>query len=224
MSEAPDLSRRYGPVGESGAWRQVSEAYYWDRLDEADEIVRRLGAGAHGIGGQWMRLIEAEAITRKSSSVSRINDWLELELIEEECPPMGELGAEIEASCLGVARRFVWTPGPMVRVMVMAQHADTPWTPGRHGFCPRQCQGCIPAASNCKLASQDILNPVAVRQPLSKASGRIALAGFQDIGKMLRIGAEPHVRNAKIRPQQIARLDHLGPVQHSCDPLPLNRD
>ncbi len=150
MSEAPDLSRRYGPVGESGAWRQVSEAYYWDRLNEAEEIVRRLGAGAQGIGGQWMRLIEAEAITRKSSSVSRINDWLELELIEEECPPLGELGAEIEASCLGVARRFGWTPGPLVRVMVMAQHADTPWTPGRHGFCVDKHpfeKVCIPYAS-----------------------------------------------------------------------------
>lgn len=135
MSEAPDLSRRYGPVGEAGAWKLVSESYYWDRLEEAEAIAQRLGAGAQGIGGQWMRLIEAEAITRRESTVAKINDWLELELIEEECPPAMELGAEIEASCQAVANRFGWTPGPLVRVMVMAKDADTPWTPGRHGFC-----------------------------------------------------------------------------------------
>ena len=70
----------------------------------------------------------------------------------------------------------------------------------RHGFCPRQCQSRIPAASNRKLAPKDILHPVAVRQPLSEAIRRIALAGFQNIGKMLRIGAEPQIIDAKICP------------------------
>ncbi len=135
MRGGSDLSRRYGPLGEAGAWAQVSEHYHWDRLEEASLLAAQIGAGERGIGTSWMRLIEAEAMTRAHAEVLRVNEWLELEHIPSEAERPREIGERIEASCLEVCEASHWKPGPPVRAVILAADADTPWTPGRHGFC-----------------------------------------------------------------------------------------
>ena len=78
----------------------------------------------------------------------------------------------------------------------------------RHRIRPSQHR--IPAAADREMAGEHILHMVAVRQPLSEAYRRAALVRPQYISEVLRVGIKPEVRNAKICPQQIARLNDFG--------------
>lgn len=117
-------------------WRLALENYYWDRLDEAFEQASALGAGSEAYGLRTYRLIEAEHLTRQSSRVRAVNDWLSVETIDAELGAgWDEVAQESLLACDDVAKRLAWTHGPPVLLTILADEADAPWTPGRHGFC-----------------------------------------------------------------------------------------
>lgn len=130
------LASRYGAAGESHAWKHVFEHYYWDRLEQAHRAASELGAGAAASGLIGFRTIEGEYSTRQRSTLHEVNEWLTVEVIEEELPePVQVLSKHIVSFCDIVAKRLGFEHGPSTLVTVLSKDSNVPWMPGRHGFC-----------------------------------------------------------------------------------------
>jgi hypothetical protein len=101
---------------------------------EARQLALALGVGGTGAYTGWYRLFEAEAITRERSRVIPLYDWLDLEFVEDECPPVEQFEPAIRSAVDAIAKRFGWRHGPKVRVAILAAEADAPWAIGRYGY------------------------------------------------------------------------------------------
>jgi hypothetical protein len=154
-----DLSARYGANGEYGAWKLVQEDYYWDRIDQAYEAARSLGAGPMGLGITTYRMIEAEWMTRRESEQVEVNDWLTIEWVASDAElPFEPIRDQILRSCKVVADEFDYEDTPKVLVTLLARAANAPWAPGRHGFCVDKYpyeKICIPSALTHDVADLD---------------------------------------------------------------------
>lgn len=130
------FTARYGAAGEHGAWKVVMDHYYWDRLKEAFRAAEGLGTGtaAHGIVNY--RMIEGEFMTRERGQMHTATDWLTIETIPEQTiEPMQALQERVVDAADAIARRFGYEHGPPVLLSVLAEEANVPWMPGRHGYC-----------------------------------------------------------------------------------------
>ena len=137
----------YGGAGESFAWKAVQDLYRLDRLDEAYREAVDLGAGTMGYGLGTFRLIEAEWHTRRRSQTRKVNGWLSLEFIPEAVQHASDLERVVVAAFEEAAGRLGLTQGAPTLVTILAEEANTPWSPGRHGFCTPKAsfaKVCIP--------------------------------------------------------------------------------
>lgn len=118
-----------------GRWtdRELVEAYYWDRLDAAYEGILRNGMGYDGSRSHLFRRVEAEYITRQSSELLPINDWLTLEYLPNEVADPNAIGQAVFAACDEIAKRLSWQHGGKVLVTILANDTDASWLPGRFG-------------------------------------------------------------------------------------------
>jgi hypothetical protein len=139
---------RYSTAAEHIDWKIAIDHYYADRMEAAYEAAVPLGTGVAGRYLGWYRMIEAEYITRTSSTISAENEWLQLEFIPKELGDFAEvIRRQIADACGDTARRFGWTHGPKILISILALETDAPWTTGRHGFfIDKQAYGkiCLP--------------------------------------------------------------------------------
>ena len=129
------LASVYGGAGEPSAWKIVYRLYREDRLEDAYRQAVDLGAGTMGYGLSTYRMIEAEWQTRRQSETSRLNDLLTLEVIPEAVRHVADLREVVVAACDETARRLELPQTTPALIAILAEEANTPWTPGRHGFC-----------------------------------------------------------------------------------------
>lgn len=120
--------------GETLEWKQVGDAYYWDRLEQAYQMAQDLGIGPTGGYASFFRGIEGEYVTRQASVQEKVSDWLTLEYISAEVPHPEKLRDGVVAACDEIAERLEWRHGPEVMVSVLAIEADAPWAVGRYGY------------------------------------------------------------------------------------------
>src|SRR2546423_9108907 len=118
---------RRGTVNTQLPWKEVMEAYYWDKLEAAYEGALAVGTGAGGQGAIIYRQIEGEYLTRKDASQVQINAWLTLEFVEAEVPNAVELQAPITEACDAIARRLDWQHSAPIMMSVLTMEADAPW-------------------------------------------------------------------------------------------------
>ena len=117
-------------------WSLALDAYYWDRLDQAHELCATLGAGDAAYGIFVFRMIEAEWLTRQQAKAEQLDEWLTVEADPKEVKgDIGELHTRIRQGIAEVRRRIGWDESVPVWVTILADECNTPWTPGRHGFC-----------------------------------------------------------------------------------------
>ncbi len=154
-----DLSSRYGANGEYAAWSVVQEDYYWDRIEPAYDAAKSLGSGSMGVGMTTFRLIEAEWVTRQVSEIREVNEWLQIEWVPDDADmPFSAIAAEAVRSCEKVCYDFGYKDRPKVLITLLARTANTPWAPGRHGFCMDKYpyeKVCIPSALTRDIADMD---------------------------------------------------------------------
>lgn len=164
-------------MGEYSTHKDAYEDYLWERLEKAYDAISSLGAGTSGMAMTTYRLIEAEWLTRQRSEVIEINEWLSLELIPSEIFLSNDEIAEVVLeACDEVADRFDWAHGPATRVTLLTLSANTPWAPGRHGFCIDKYpfdKVCIPSAlTNQKhLLKQVVLHEYAHVMTMNRSNG-----------------------------------------------------
>jgi hypothetical protein len=125
----------YGAAGEYAAWQAVQDAYKADRLEEAFDAAKGLGAGIAGFGLYTFRMIEAEQFTRTQSHIAPIAEGLDLEIVEDEVPDRPVLTVAVTDALREASTALGIHPVTPILVTLLAAAANTPWTPGRHGFC-----------------------------------------------------------------------------------------
>jgi hypothetical protein len=137
----------YGAAGEPFAWTAVQEAYRMDRMDVAYRLAVQLGAGTMAYGLQTYRMIEAEWLTRGRSRTKQVTRFLRIESIPDAVADPSALENGIVAAFDATAARFGLSHSTPTLVTILAEEANTPWTPGRHGFCTPKvgfAKVCIP--------------------------------------------------------------------------------
>lgn len=127
-------SRRYGSLGTYGAWDEVLDLYYEDRVEEAFEAAVALGAWPNGETYVY-RMVEAEALARSVSRETPLSGAVALEHPEGwESDELRVFGEAVLAGVTDVQERMgVWEAFP-VKVTLLPREVDAPWTPGRDGF------------------------------------------------------------------------------------------
>lgn len=137
-----------GGRGDDTDWDLAWAFYEEDRVLEALDQALRAGHTAID-GGQWFRLIEAEAVTREHSVTIELTDRLEFEYIPGELDgEHGEIGRLIAEACDEVeARLGLRLPGK-ARVAILAEEVQNPWTVDPDGYCTAKVpysKICLPA-------------------------------------------------------------------------------
>lgn len=95
------------------------------------EAALALGAGPGASMIRMYRQLEAEADTRKQSTIYRPLPWLQIEGRNAADPEMhAAVGRTLDAT----ARRYGFTERPEVMVTFLLNEMDTPWAPGRAGY------------------------------------------------------------------------------------------
>ncbi len=145
------LADRYGSIGESGEWSVIFDHYLWDRLPEAYQSAKSLGAGMGGSGLVGFRSIEGEYRTRQRGEVVEWKPWLDFEFVADEVTmPLERIMSRTLRACDSVARRTGFEHGPKTLISVLTVDSNVPWMPGRQGYCidkyPYE-KICIPANS-----------------------------------------------------------------------------
>ena len=139
------FTSRYGSLGENGEWREAIESYCEDRLEESFALAQALGAGFGGGALRWYRMIEGEALTRRTAKVESLEPWLSLEGNASE----GDVDHEtIREACREVAGRLDWRYQMPVRVTVLLTEVDARWHGARYGYCVDKVpydKICVPA-------------------------------------------------------------------------------
>lgn len=175
------IAGRYGAAGEQGAWREVLEHYYWDRMPEALSAAQVLGAGVGAYHIYTYRMIEAEAATRERSETWQAEPWLKLEAIPEELGhPNKALENAVKRACDEAADRFGFEHGPLTLVTFLTGAVDAPWTPGRHGFCVDKYpydKVCVPLryARDSRELHATVLHEYAHVIALNSSQGRVPI-------------------------------------------------
>jgi hypothetical protein len=205
----------YGSTGEYAAWRAVLAAYEADRLEEAFEAAKDLGAGTLGFGLHTFRMIEAERFTRVQSAMVSIEEGLDLEFVEEEVPRWSEPARIAQESLQGTAKALGLNRTIPILLTVLAAAANTPWTPGRHGFCAAKtgfAKVCLPhdLLSDPRELGTALRHEFAHALALEAAAGlcpmwldeavAMAVAGEADphVGRRFRQGSIPWLPEAKL--------------------------
>ena len=148
------LASRYGSIGENGEWREAIDAYYHDRLEESFALAQALGAGFGGGALRWYRMIEGEALTRRTATIETLLPWLSLEFDAETTPIEDGGHAVIREACERVAARLGWRFEAPVRVTVLLPEVDAPWHGARFGYCVDKApysKICVPARAAADL-------------------------------------------------------------------------
>jgi hypothetical protein len=116
------------------AWKEVYDAYFWDRLEAAYEGATSLGTGAGAGGARFYRQIEGEYLTRKQSAQIDVNAWLSFEFVEAEVAHATELPGPILQACDNIAHRLSWDHTAKILISVLTEEANAPWAVGRYGY------------------------------------------------------------------------------------------
>ena len=124
---------RYGGVNSYGVWKLAIDAYYWDRLEQAHDLALELGV-TFGWQEWFFRLIEAEAETRKTSSIQKLEDRVSLEIVPHQVHHSHQVTLDVQQACSDVRTRFGWPEGADTLISVLAEETDAPWTVGRAGY------------------------------------------------------------------------------------------
>ena len=75
-------------------WRVALKLYERDQVSEAYDVAFGAGVGDFGQFATALGIIEAEARTSNQSEITRVSDWMEVELVRnEQRRPASELGA-----------------------------------------------------------------------------------------------------------------------------------
>jgi hypothetical protein len=105
-------------------------------MEEAFDLIAEHGVGESGDLLKQYRLIEAEAITRRRSSLKQITEWLTLEYLPKDA--MGhedDLGRRVLAACNDIAARLGWKHTRHTRVAILAEETDAYWATYPFGYC-----------------------------------------------------------------------------------------
>lgn len=137
-----------GGRGDDTDWDLAWALYEEDRVLEALEQALRAGHTALD-GGQWFRLIEAEAVTRQLSVTIELTDTIEFEYIPGELDgEHQEVGDLIVGACTEVENRLGLSLPGKARVTILAEEVQNPWTVDPDGYCTAKAQYskiCLPA-------------------------------------------------------------------------------
>lgn len=123
-------------VADDTAWKAIVDLYFEDKVVEAFELIQRTGAGEAGFYLSRIRMIEAEAISRRGSEVKRLASYLEIEFIPEETP--GGIDPYVPVildACAWVSRSLRFAHGPPTRLAFLSEAANAPWATSPHGYC-----------------------------------------------------------------------------------------
>ncbi|MFQ3586922.1 MAG: hypothetical protein SNJ74_00455 [Fimbriimonadaceae bacterium] len=144
----PSLPSMLGGRGDDTHWDLAWAFYEEDRVLEAMDQALRAGHTAID-GGQWFRLIEAEAVTRQHSVTIELTDRLEFEYIPGELDgEHGEIGRLIAEACDEVESRLGLRLPGKARVAILAEEVQNPWTVDPDGYCTAKVpysKICLPA-------------------------------------------------------------------------------
>lgn len=124
----------FGTIRDQSVWKQVSQAYYEDKLDAAYDGAVALGTGYTGGGALFFRTIEAEYLTRKSATQHKLADWLTIEIPTSESLDPQSMKEPILQACDESARRLQWKHSAPILITILTQEADAPWVRGRFGY------------------------------------------------------------------------------------------
>ena len=124
---------RYGGVSSYGVWKVAIDAYYWDQMEQSLDVAQELGV-VFGWQEWWFRLIEAEALTRKSSQILKVDELLSIEHVPSELHHFTQVTADVTHACADVRQRFGWAEGGQTMVSVLSEQTNAPWTVGRAGY------------------------------------------------------------------------------------------
>jgi hypothetical protein len=117
-------------------WAAALEHYHCDRLEDAYREAQAHGVGEAGSLLRWYRIIEAEAITRRTSEVYEVTPWLTFEYVPAEVRELREHLCEIALdACDQVADRLGWQHGDTTRITILAGETEAPWTANPYGYC-----------------------------------------------------------------------------------------
>lgn len=143
------------------AWKEVYDAYFWDRLEAAYEAALSIGTGPGAAGAIFFRQIEGEYWTRKQSVQIEVNSWLSLEFVESEVSHANLLPEPILKACDNIARRLSWDHSAKILISVLTEEANAPWAVGRFGYFVDKFpydKICIPArATLSPMALQEVV-------------------------------------------------------------------
>lgn len=118
------------------AWKAAFENYYWDRLEEAWELVEESGVGEWSYLLGAYRLIEGEYRTRVQSRVDPLADWLRYERVPDETGLADDkIAGQIRAACDYAADQLGWQHGAPTMVSILAAEVDRPWATNPYGYC-----------------------------------------------------------------------------------------
>jgi hypothetical protein len=121
----------FGSAGTNAAWSVVYRAYLEDRVEAGYRAALDLGTAATSGTLLFYRQLEAEAETRRHSTIHRPNEWLHVEGREVAD---SSVQADIAAAIENTAHRFGFTDRPDTMVSILISEVDTPWAVGRAGY------------------------------------------------------------------------------------------
>jgi hypothetical protein len=119
---------RLGNLGESAESGLIADLYYWDKVEEAYDRFLEAGAIGQGRSLGFFRIVEGEALTRKHSQITDLNENLQL---ESHDPTLGPLIVEV---CNQTAKRLGWDFRCKCLVSILVPEADVPWHSARYGY------------------------------------------------------------------------------------------
>lgn len=94
------------------------------------------GLGDAGELLRWFRVIEAETLTRRRSTIRPVNDWLSLEWVDSELSGLQEkLVSLVLSACDQVVERLGCEHGETVLLTVLASETESPWSANPYGYC-----------------------------------------------------------------------------------------
>ncbi len=92
---APQVLWNAGRAMQRPQWTAAIRLYHQDQVAEAYEVASSVGAGDRAEFAENLQILDAEARTSSASSITRINDWLEVEVISAQqsltAPTIGEI-------------------------------------------------------------------------------------------------------------------------------------
>jgi len=108
-------------------WRVALKLYDRDQVTEANEIAREAGAGDIAQFATALGVIDAEARTSSSSEITRVSDWMEVELIaKEQNRTAAEIGTAAEAAIKSVWSRIGLRTGDPTLITFLAEDVVLP--------------------------------------------------------------------------------------------------